>query len=302
MACGCMQCPRKCGVERPAGVAPKRALCRAGGEAEVALVSLHRWEEPCISGDRGAGTVFFSHCNLRCCFCQNHEISAEGKGIRVTDERLAEIFLEQQARGASCLDLVSPTQYTENIIRALDAARTRGFSLPVAWNSNGYELPEMLELLRGRVSVFMPDLKYFDSSLGERYSGVPRYFEVASRAIEKMHGISGPVEIGPDGLMKRGVIVRHLVLPGLWHDSCRVLDWLWERFGNGIYVSLMNQYMPLFKACRHPEINRRLLTLEYQKVVRHARALGFRNCYIQIGQTAESKFIPVFDGTNVLKG
>ena len=275
MACGCMQCPRKCGVERPAGVAPKRALCRAGGEAEVALVSLHRWEEPCISGDRGAGTVCFSHCNLRCCFCQNREISAEGKGIRVTDERLAEIFLEQQARGVSCLDLVSPTQYTENIIRALDAARTRGFSLPVAWNSNGYELPEMLELLRGRVS---------------------------GRAIEKMHGISGPVEIGPDGLMKRGVIVRHLVLPGLWHDSCRVLDWLWERFGNGIYVSLMNQYMPLFKACRHPEINRRLLTLEYQKVVRHARALGFRNCYIQIGQTAESKFIPVFDGTNALKG
>ena len=143
--------------------APKRALCRASGKAEVALVSLHRWEEPCISGSQGAGTVFFSHCNLRCCFCQNHEISAEGSGFAVTDERLAEIFLEQQSRGATCLELVTPTHYVENIIRAIDIARSRGFSLRVAYNTNGYDLPETIGRLRGYVDMYMPDLKYFDS-------------------------------------------------------------------------------------------------------------------------------------------
>ena len=299
---GCRLCPRKCGVLREGIVtAPKRALCRASGKAEVALVSLHRWEEPCISGTQGAGTVFFSHCNLRCCFCQNHEISAEGSGVAVTDERLAEIFLEQQSRGATCLELVTPTHYVENIIRALDIARSRGFSLRVAYNTNGYDLPETIGRLKGYVDMYMPDLKYFDSRYGERYSGVPHYFETASVAIRAMFDAGGPYRVGEDGLMRSGLIVRHLVLPGLWRDSCRCLDWLWGNFGNDVCVSLMNQYMPLYKASRHPEINRKLFTLEYQKVVRHAESLGYRNCFIQIGETAESKFIPVFDGTNVLR-
>ncbi len=264
-------------------------------------MSLHAWEEPCISGKNGAGTVFFSHCTMRCCFCQNYEISAEGKGFAVSDERLAEIFLEQERRGASCLELVTPTHYLNNILRALDIARSRGFSLCVAYNTNGYETEESLERLRGYVDVFMPDLKYFNSRLGEKYSGVPHYFETASRAIEKMFEIAGEAEIGSSGLMTRGVIVRHLVLPGYWRDSAKCLDWLWKKFGDRVYVSLMNQYMPLYKACRHPEINRRLTTLEYQRAVSHAEHLGFTHCYIQVGKTADAKFIPAFDGSNVLQ-
>lgn len=297
----CSLCPRKCPADRSTPEGRKRAICRAGDRAEVALVSLHPWEEPCVSGKKGAGTVFFSHCNLRCCFCQNHEISAEGKGLEVTDRRLADIFLEQQERGASCLELVTPTHYLDCIIRALGMARAEGFSLRVAYNTNGYDLPEAMERLRGWVDVFMPDLKYFDSRYGELYSGVPQYFERASEAIRKMYEIAGPVSFDSDGLMERGVLVRHLVLPGLWRDSCRCVDWLWENFGDSAVMSLMNQYMPLYKAERHPEINRRLTTLEYQKVVRHARSLGVTRCFIQVGVTAEAKFIPVFDGTNVLE-
>ena len=202
---------------------------------------------------------------------------------------------------ATCLELVTPTHYVENIIRAIDIARSRGFSLRVAYNTNGYDLPETIGRLRGYVDMYMPDLKYFDSRYGERYSGVPHYFETASVAIRAMFDAVGRYRVGEDGLMRSGLIVRHLVLPGLWRDSCRCLDWLWENFGNDVCVSLMNQYMPLYKASRHPEINRKLFTLEYQKVVRHAESLGYRNCFIQIGETAESKFIPVFDGTNVLR-
>lgn len=302
MLANCILCPRRCQVDRRDSSRIKRAICRAGAVAEVALVSLHPWEEPCISGKNGAGTVFFSHCNLRCCFCQNHEISAQGRGIEVTDRRLADIFLEQQARGASCLELVTPTHYLENILAALEMARADGFRLRVAYNTNGYDLPEVIDRLRGQVDIFMPDLKYFDSRLGERYSGVPQYFERASEAIRKMFEITGPVQIGSDGLMTRGMIVRHLVLPGYWRDSCRCIDWLWNTFHDSIIMSLMNQYMPLYKASLHPEINRKLLTLEYQKVVRHAEGLGVNRCYVQIGQTAESKFIPQFDGANVLPG
>lgn len=296
----CNLCPRRCNADRSTEQGRRRAICRAGLRAKVALVSLHMWEEPCISGTHGAGTVFFSDCTLRCCFCQNHEISREGRGIEVSNRRLADIFLEQQARGAECLELVTPTHFTDAVAEALADAKSRGLTLPVAWNSNGWELPEQIARLRGLVDIFMPDLKYFDSRLGEKYSGVPHYFETASEALKAMFGICGPAEIGADGLMKRGMIVRHLVLPWQWRDSCRCLDWLWETFGDAVYISVMNQYMPLYKACRHPEINRPLLTIEYQKVVRHAQELGIRHGFMQVGKTALAKFIPSFDGANVL--
>lgn len=302
MPVSCTLCPRKCRVDRGNSAQIKRALCRAGNRAEVSLVSLHKWEEPCISGEAGAGTVFFAHCNLRCCFCQNYEISSEGRGIEVSDERLADIFLEQQDREASCLELVTPTHYVDNILHALRIARRGGLRLRVAYNTNGYDSPEVLERLRGFVDIFMPDLKYFDSRLGERYSGVPQYFEQASEAIRRMFEIAGPARFDDSGLMASGVLVRHLILPGHWQDSCRCVQWLWDEFGDQVYLSLMNQYMPLYKASRHPEINRRLLTLEYQKVVRFARSLRIKHCYIQVGHTAESRFIPVFDGANVLHG
>ena len=295
----CNLCPRHCNTNRstPSGI--KKSLCRASETVDVALVNLHVWEEPIISGQKGAGTVFFSHCNLRCCFCQNYEISTEGKGFSVTRKRLADIFLEQQSRGAECLELVTPGHYTEAITEALTDAKARGLALPVAWNSNGYESSETLRRLTGLVDIFMPDLKYFDSRLGEKYSGVPHYFESASAAIKTMFEMAGPIKLGDDGLLKQGLIVRHLVLPWQWQDSCRVVDWLWETFGDAIYLSVMNQYMPLFKACRHPEINRRLTTLEYQKVLRHIRDLGMTKVFRQVGTTSLAKFIPNFDGRGV---
>lgn len=295
----CNLCPRRCNADRSTPAGLKKSICRASDTVEVALVSLHPWEEPIISGKNGAGTVFFSHCNLRCCFCQNHEISTEGKGVPVTTARLTDIFLEQQARGASCVELVTPGHYTEAIIDALTAAKTRGLTIPVAWNSNGYENPESLRRLTGLVDIFMPDLKYFDSSLGEKYSGVPHYFEFASEAIRTMFAMTGPAVIGEDGLLKKGLVVRHLVLPWQWKDSCRAIDWLWETFGDAVYVSVMNQYMPLYKACRHPEINRKLTTLEYQKVLRHIRELGMTKVFRQVGTTSLAKFIPHFDGSGV---
>lgn len=296
----CNLCPRRCNADRTTPAGMKRSICRAGGGIDIALVSLHPWEEPCIAGEKGAGTVFFSHCNLRCCFCQNWEISAEGKGLTVSTERLAEIFLEEAARGASVIELVTPGHYTEEIVEALTLAKKAGLTLPVAWNSNGYELPETLHRLDGLVDIFMPDLKYFDSRLGERYSGVPHYFEFASKAIETMFSMTGPARLNDLGLMTRGMIVRHLVLPWQWRDSCRCLDWLYDTFGDDIYISVMNQYMPLYKACRHPEINRPLTTLEYQKVLRHARELGITKGFMQEGKTAEAKFIPNFNFEHVM--
>lgn len=296
----CNLCPRRCSADRSTPEGLKRSICRASDDVEVALVSLHPWEEPILEAKKGAGTIFFSHCNLRCCFCQNHEISAQGKGLRISTERLADIFLEQEQRGASCIELVTPGHYTRQICKALVAAKNRGLSLPVVYNSNAYELPETLHMLDGLIDIFLPDLKYFDNCLGEKYSGVPKYFDYASRAIRTMFEMTGPALLDGAGKLCRGLIIRHLVLPWHWLDSCRCLDWIHETFGDLVYVSIMNQYMPVYKACRHPEINRPLTTLEYQKVVRHARKLGITKGFMQVGRTDDAKFVPNFDGKHVL--
>lgn len=290
----CELCPRRCGVDRNR----ETGFCGAGRLVRLALVSLHPWEEPCIAGEKGAGTVFFSHCNLRCCFCQNYEISHEGRGSDVTEQRLAEIFLEQQQRGAATLDLVTPTHYVPQILAALQLARQQGFSLPVVYNSNAYETVETLELLRGQVDVFLPDLKYMDPESAASYSQAKDYFPVAAAAIRKMVELTGAPQL-EQGILRRGVLVRHLVLPGHRHESMRILDWLWNNFGENIYLSLMNQYTPMYRAAEHPEINRRLTTFEYDSVVEHAYDNGFRHCYIQEGQTASEKFVPHFDGRGV---
>lgn len=293
----CELCPRRCGVNRLAG---ERGFCGAGELVRVALVSLHPWEEPCLVGKNGAGTVFFSHCSLRCVFCQNAAISSEGEGIAVTPARLADIFLEQQARGAATLDLVTPTHYAPQIAAALLAAREQGFSLPVVWNSGGYDTVELVAGLAGLVDVYLPDLKYGDEASARRYSSAPDYFAAAAAAIEAMAAQTGAPQPGADGVLRRGVLVRHLVLPGRRHESMRLLDWLWERFGDGVWLSLMNQYTPLYRAAEFPEINRRLMTFEYQSVVEHALDLGITHCYVQEGKTASAKFVPVFDGRGVL--
>lgn len=296
----CNLCPRHCNADRSTPQGLKRSICHASDDVEVALVSLHTWEEPILEAKKGAGTIFFSHCNLRCCFCQNHEISTEGHGLKISTQRLADIFLEEAQRGACCIELVTPGHYTRQIREALLDAKDRGLKLPVVYNSNAYELPETLRMLSGLVDIFLPDLKYFDNRLGEKYSGVSKYFDYASEAIRTMFDMVGPCELDNTGLLRRGLIIRHLVLPWQWRDSCRCLDWIHETFGDQVYVSIMNQYMPLFKACRHPEINRPLTTLEYQKVVRHAREIGITKGFIQVGRTDSAKFIPHFNEEHVL--
>lgn len=291
----CRLCPRRCGVNRREA----RGFCGAGERARVALVSLHPWEEPCLVGEHGAGTVFFSYCSLRCCYCQNHEISHEGKGSEVTDERLAEIFLEQEERGAAILDLVTPTHYVPQIVHALSLARERGLSLPVVYNSSGYETVETIEALKGFVDIYLPDLKYCRAETARNYSQAEDYFEVASAAVSKMFEQVGAVEMEACGRMRRGVMVRHLVLPGGRHESMEILDWLWERFGDAVQISLMSQYTPMYRAVEYRNLRRRLTTFEYQSVVEHAQELGITKCYVQSPQAAGEGFVPIFDGQGV---
>ena len=245
--------------------------------------------------------MFFSHCNLRCCFCQNHEISHEGKGSDVTDERLAEIFLEQQARGAATLDLVTPTHFVPQILHALALAKAQGFALPVVYNSGAYETVETVESLAGAVDVYLPDLKYMEETSARDYSAAPDYPAAARAAIEAMFRQVGPAQFAADGQMTRGVLVRHLVLPGCRHESMKILDWFHETFGDKIQVSLMNQYTPMYHASEHKNLSRRLTTFEYESVVEHALDLGMTHCYVQERRAASEEYVPCFDGKNVRK-
>ena len=294
----CELCPRRCGADR----VHSRGFCGAGAKARVALVSLHPWEEPCLVGEKGAGTVFFSHCNLRCCYCQNHIISHGGQGEEVTDARLAEIFCEQQRRGAATLDLVTPTHFVPNIILALELAREQGFSLPVVYNSSGYETAETIAALAGYVDIYLPDIKYMSATSAAEYSAAPDYPEVAQAAVRAMVRQVGKVDFAEDGRLRRGVLVRHLVLPGHRHESMAILDWLAREFGDGVQISLMNQYTPMYRAAEHPPLGRRLTTFEYQSVVEHAQALGLTRVYVQERRAASEEYVPSFDGRGVCLG
>lgn len=293
----CNLCPRRCGVNRTKRV----GFCGAGEKVRIALVSLHQWEEPCLVGEKGAGTVFFSYCSLRCVYCQNHAISHGGQGVEVTTERLAEIFLEQQARGAATLDLVTPTHYVPQIITALDIAKARGLTLPVVYNSSAYENVETIEALKGYVDVYLPDMKYMSAASGGEYSAAADYFAAASAAITRMVEQVGPVQFAADGQLRRGVLVRHMVLPGHRHESMDIVKWLWETFGKTVQVSLMNQYTPMYKAAEHKPLNRRLTTFEYDSVVDYALQLGMENAYIQERRSASAEFVPDFNGAGVAK-
>lgn len=291
----CELCPRLCRVDR----VNRLGFCGAGENLRVALVSLHKWEEPCLIGENGAGTIFFSHCNLKCVYCQNFSISHEGFGKEISIERLAEIFIEQQNRGAANVELVTPTHYTDKICAAIDIAKNRGLKLPIVWNSNAYENISTLENLRGRVDIFLPDLKYFDDEPAKTFSNAPNYFAVASDAIKKMFELVGSPKFDGDKMI-RGIIVRHLVLPNYRRDSIKIVDWLYKTFGDEIFISLMNQYTPIYRADEFKKISRPLTTFEYNSVVEHAINIGIKNCFIQIGKTADKNFIPNFnlDGLN----
>lgn len=295
----CRLCPRNCGVDRIAG---ETGFCRAGFPPRVALAALHQWEEPCISGTRGSGTVFFSCCNLACVFCQNHDISQDDHGTDISVDRLAAIFLEQQKRGAHNLNLVTPTPYVPQILEALSTARRSGFDLPVVYNTSAYENVETIESLRGWVDVYLPDLKYCNDDLAIRLSAAPDYFSHATRAIQAMIGQTGPCVFDDDGLLRRGVLIRHLALPGRSEDSRQILDAIRGLFGPDSWFSLMNQYTPQPGADSFSELGRRLTDSEYGDLIEYALSLGLENGFIQEPGTASEQFIPIFNLMGVTTG
>ena len=269
----CRLCPRQCGVNRRAG---EKGFCGAVGEkVRVARAALHFWEEPCISGERGSGTVFFSWCTMRCVFCQNREIRSGEAGADITIERLADIFLEQQGRGAHNINLVTPTHYLPQIILALEMARERGLTLPVVYNTSGYERAEMLRLLEGVVDVWLPDFKYLTDALAKEYSGAPGYSETALAALDEMVRQAGEPQFDDDGMMTRGVIIRHLCLPGHLEESRQVVKTLFERYGNTVYYSLMNQYTPPSQKLRWPNLNERFPDKDYDQLIDFAVYIVF---------------------------
>jgi len=291
----CNICPRKCNIDRSLS----NGYCHGGKNAKVALVSIHKWEEPSISGTNGSGTIFFSGCNMRCVFCQNHNISHGNKGIEITDDRLAEIFMEQQERDVHNINLVSGGHYVSNIINALKKAKTMGFNIPVVYNSNGYESVDTLKKLEGTIDIYIPDFKYFSDENAIKYSSAPGYFKTALSAIKEMYRQTGKNVFDKNGIMKKGVIIRHLVLPSLKNDSLKVIDAIKENFGNNVYVSLMSQYTPVYRANEFKEINRRITTFEYEKVTDYFLDIGLTNGYMQKRSSATSDYTPDFDLSGV---
>lgn len=294
----CSLCPRGCRADRSKG---ERGYCGQSEEIYAARAALHMWEEPCISGSRGSGTVFFSGCPLRCVYCQNHSIALSRVGMKIDYPRLSEIFTELEEQGANNINLVTPTHFVPQIIKALVLARADGLSIPVVYNTGSYENAETIKMLEGHVQVYLPDFKYFDSGIAARYSNAPDYFKVAEAALREMVRQQGkPLFAEKEGateagIMLRGVIVRHLLLPGALEDSKRVIKYLYETYGDSIYISIMNQYTPVAELEKYPELNRRVTAEEYEELVDYAIELGVENGFIQEGETAEESFIPEFD-------
>jgi putative pyruvate formate lyase activating enzyme len=287
----CNLCPRECGVDRLANL----GFCECDSQIKVARAALHFWEEPCISGSKGSGTVFFSGCTLRCCYCQNFRISSEGLGKEISARRLAEIFLELQEKGAHNINLVTPTQYSIQILYALDIVRSK-LHIPVVYNCGGYERLETIRELKGYVDIFLPDLKYFSSELSLKYSKADDYFEVASAAIKEMISQIGVLNLDNSGIMQKGVIIRHLVIPGARKDSFKILNWISENLPKDKYLlSLMSQYTPAYKSSEYKELNRRITTFEYKSVVEEAIRLGLSNGFMQERSSAKEEYTPPFD-------
>ena len=288
----CSVCPRNCHIDRRF----RKGRCGVDGEGiYVSRAALHFYEEPCISGRNGSGTVFFSGCSLHCVYCQNRAISDGVHGKHLTKEQLARVFLDLQAKGAHNINLVTPAHYTYQIREALILARKQGLSLPVVHNGSGYEKPETLKALEGLVDIYLTDFKYMDAELARDLSGAPDYPERAKEALAEMVRQQLACEFGPDGLMKRGVIVRNLLLPGHVSNSKAVVRYLWETYGNRIYLSLMNQYTPMGTFERFPYLNRKVTRREYERLISYALELGVEQAFIQEGDTAEESFIPPFD-------
>lgn len=288
----CTLCPRGCHSNRLHG---QLGYCKAGALPRLALASIHQWEEPPISGTRGSGAIFFSGCNMGCIFCQNYTISQENHGQEVSIRRLAEIMVSQQEKGVHNVNLVSAGHFLPQVRDAIKLARDMGLSIPIVYNSNGYETVESLRLLDGCIDIYLPDLKYFDETYAVSFSHAPNYFSIASAAILEMLRQVGAPLLNKDGIMQKGIIVRHLILPGCKEDSKKILRWIKDNLDDNAYVSLLNQYTPLYQASQCKQLSRRLTTFEYQKVTAYFEEIGLNNGFVQKRSAYGIQYTPNFD-------
>lgn len=284
----CAICPHNCGINR---LNNQIGRCKSKDTVKVALYSTHNFEEPCISGKKGSGTVFFSNCNMNCVFCQNYEISQQGKGKEISIEELADIFIKQQEKDVENINLVTPTSYVPQIIEAIKIARKNGLKLPIVYNTNGYEKVETLKMLEGYVDIYLPDFKYSDDDLGKRLSKVDNYFEIVTEALKEMYRQTGKAVFNGEGVMQKGMIIRHLVLPNHILNSRRVLKWINENM-HDVYVSVMAQYFPTYKAKEIDDINRKLTKEEYEQIEKYLYRLDLENGYIQELGEHEEEYVP----------
>lgn len=292
----CELCPRKCQINRLNG---EIGFCGASDKIKIARAALHQWEEPCISGTNGSGTVFFSHCTLKCIFCQNYNLSHNNFGKEITIEKLSEIFLELQKQKAHNINLVTPTHYIPQIIEALKLSKNNGLNIPIVYNSSGFETLEAIKCLTGFIDIYLPDFKYFNNAIAKKYSCADNYFENASKCLFEMFRQVGEPKFEND-IMQKGMIIRHLVLPGFTQDSINILNYIYQNFKNKVYISIMNQYTPIISNLKnYPEISRTLTDIEYNSVLDYAISLGIENAFIQEGETAKESFIPDFDLTGL---
>lgn len=295
----CYVCPHRCGVDRPESINSTEGIfgsCGCGMLPIVARAGLHMWEEPCISGTRGSGTVFFSGCNLHCVFCQNHEISCENKGKEISIARLQEIYQELIALGAHNINLVTATHFTEAVVKSLE----QPLPVPVVYNTSGFETLDTIRKLKGKVQIYLPDLKYSDDMAAIKYSNAPYYFRTATEAIKAMYQQVGDYQLDDEGMMTKGVIIRHLILPGMLDNTKRVIDWVDKTFKPGqVMFSLMHQYVPCGRASEYPELNRKVTAEEYAELEAYLMASSIEDGFVQEEEAACTEFIPAFDGTGV---
>lgn len=287
----CEICPHKCKINRLEG---KLGRCRSNSTVKIALSSLHKFEEPCISGENGSGTIFFSNCNLSCKFCQNYKISQEGKGKEITIEELAQIMINQQLQNAHNINLVTPTMYAVQIVEAIKIARKNGLKIPILYNTNGYENVETIKMLEGYIDVYLPDLKYYSNEIAKKYSGIDNYFEYASEAIKEMIKQVGYPDFDENGIIRKGVIIRHLILPNYIQNTKKILTWIKNNFSENVYVSVMAQYFPTYKAKDIELLNRKISKKEYKQIENYLYTLGLENGYIQELGDHEEEYVPNF--------
>lgn len=287
----CNICPHMCGINRIEG---KKGRCKSDDKIKIALASLHYYEEPCISGENGSGTVFFSNCNLNCIYCQNYKISQQGKGKEITIQELAQEFINLQNKGANNINLVTPTMYVPQIIEALKIAKQEGLNLPIIYNTNGYENLETIKMLNGYIDVYLPDLKYYSNELGKKYSKIENYFKIATQAIQEMYNQVGTAKFNEKGIIQKGVIIRHLILPGHIQNTKNILKWIKENMPKDIYVSVMAQFFPTYNSKKDEFLNRKISNKEYKEVEKYLFILDLENGYIQELGEHEEEYVPDF--------